>query len=105
MTETKPGPWARLLEAAREAQDLVAAEHHDQISGGWDSDDAKQVYEDLGCAALDVEESGVDADAAPDLLAACEAARLALRATSAAAKDYGHELRLLGAALAKAKGG
>lgn len=42
--------------------------------------------------------------AAPDLLAACEAAKLALRATSKAEKDYTFELCLLNAAIAKAKG-
>jgi hypothetical protein len=101
MAETKPGPWTRLLKAAREAQDLVAAEHHDQTGGGWDSDDAMQVYEDIGCAALDVEESGVDADAAPDLLAACEQVL----------RGWGHQdgvsraVELARAAVAKAKGG
>ncbi len=42
--------------------------------------------------------------AAPELLAACEAAKLALRATSKAAKDYSSELELLNAAIAKATG-
>lgn len=42
--------------------------------------------------------------AAPDLLVACRAAKLALRATSKREKDYSGELDLLNAAIAKAEG-
>lgn len=42
--------------------------------------------------------------AAGELLEACKAARLALRATSAAEKDYSHELKLLNAAIENAEG-
>jgi len=42
--------------------------------------------------------------AAPELLGACEAVKLRLRATSKADKDYSHELELLNSAIAKAKG-
>jgi hypothetical protein len=119
MAETKPGPWTRLLKAAREAQGLVAAEHNDQTNGGWDSDDAMQVYEDIECAALDVEESGVDADSLPDLLAAAESLLDAARqaaptfaergAASQAFQSQADQMaagwRDLRAAVAKAKGG
>lgn len=42
--------------------------------------------------------------AAPELLAACEAAKLAFRAIGQREKDYSYELRLLNEAIAKAKG-
>jgi len=42
--------------------------------------------------------------AAPDLLEACEAAKLAFRAVPKRTKDYSYQLDLLNAAIAKARG-
>jgi hypothetical protein len=43
--------------------------------------------------------------AVPKLIAACKAARVAFRATSAAVKDYSYELSLLNGAIAEAEKG
>lgn len=59
-------PWDRLAKAAKEAQDLIAAEHYNATAGDWDSDDAMQVFENIECALLDI------AETEPELLAACK---------------------------------
>jgi hypothetical protein len=107
MTQAKkdPEPWTRLLKAARAAQDLIAAEHSTVSSGTWDSDDAMQVFEDIECAALDIEEAKVNADALPDLLAVCEAVA-AMRDCKDAAdwKDaHGRLTKMASEAVRKAK--
>ena len=70
----KQEPWKQLIAAAKQAQDLIAAEHHNATAGDWDSEDAMQVFENIECALLDIQESGINADAAPDLLKGCAAA-------------------------------
>ncbi len=74
-----PGPWSRLLKAAKEAQGILQSEHANLTSGEWDDREVMQIFEDIECALLDISEKGPPpqtADASADLLAACEAAMI-----------------------------
>jgi hypothetical protein len=57
-----------------------------------------------GYGAPDGQANGRLMTASPELLTACKAALLALRATSQREKDYSHECQLLRAAILKATG-
>jgi hypothetical protein len=93
MASHLPGPWRAFYDSA--AGCWVVKTAPCQFNARWLEDGYT-----IGCFVM--EDDAKLVAAGPEMLVACQAAKLALRATSRAVKDYSHELELLNVAIRKA---
>jgi hypothetical protein len=73
MSKEKQGPWSRLIAAARKAQAVIQDANTNPMRDDWDDEEAIQAFEDIECALMDIEKTGLKTDELPALVEACQA--------------------------------